>query len=133
MLATLIQSGIGTKRQLCQLWCDSSGIAHVDLEKSLFQSKVVRKIPERFARQHYAIPIYQMGDTVTVATPIPDNIGLKKQIEQIIGGPVNLVFALPQDIEWAIENEYRTNSACMNFFTKIATSRVFDAENPIRK
>ncbi|MEZ4550638.1 MAG: ATPase, T2SS/T4P/T4SS family [Desulfobacterales bacterium] len=103
----------------------------MDLEKSLFQSKVVRKIPERFARQHYAIPIYQMGDTVTVATPIPDNIGLKKQIEQIIGGPVNLVFALPQDIEWAIENEYQTNSALYEFFTKIATSRVFDAENPI--
>ena len=131
VLATLIQSGIGTKRQLCQLWCDSIGIAHVDLEKSLFQSKVVRKIPERFARQHYAIPIYQMGDTVTVATPIPDNMALKKQIEQIISGPVNLVFALPQDIEWAIENEYQTNSALYEFFTKIATSRVFDAENPI--
>ncbi len=131
VLATLIQSGIGTKRQLCQLWCDSIGIAHVDLEKSLFQSKVVRKIPERFARQHYAIPIYQMGDTVTVATPIPDNKALKIQIENIIKGPVNLVFALPQDIEWAIENEYQTNTALYEFFTKISTSKVFEADSPI--
>jgi len=131
VLATLIQSGIGTKRQLCQLWCDSIGIAHVDLEKSLFQSEVVRKIPERFARQHYAIPIYQMGDTVTVATPIPDNIALKKQIEQIIRGSVNLVFALPQDVEWAIENEYQTNTALYEFFTKITTSKVFEAQSPI--
>jgi type IV pilus assembly protein PilB len=131
VLATLIQSGIGTKRQLCQLWCDSIGIAHVDLEKSLFQSDVIRKMPERFARQNYAIPIYQMGDTVTVATPIPDNIALKKQIEIIIRGPANLVFALPQDIEWAIENEYQTNTALYEFFTKIATSKVFDADNPI--
>jgi type IV pilus assembly protein PilB len=131
VLATLIQSGIGTKRQLCQLWCDSIGIAHVDLEKSLFQSDVIRKMPERFARQNYAIPIYQMGDTVTVATPIPDNIDLKKQIESILRGPANLVFALPQDIEWAIENEYQTNTALYEFFTKIATSKVFDADNPI--
>lgn len=131
VLATLIQSGIGTKRQLCQLWCDSIGIAHVDLEKSLFQSEVVRKIPERFARQNYVIPIYQMGDTVTVATPIPDNISLKRQIEAIIGKPANLVFALPQDVEWAIENEYRTNSALYEFFTKITTSKVFEADNPI--
>ena len=131
VLATLIQSGIGTKRQLCQLWCDSIGIAHVDLEKSLFQSDVVRKIPERFARQNYAIPIYQMGDTVTVATPIPDKIALKKQIETIIKGPANLVFALPQDIEWAIENEYQTNTALYEFFTKISTSKVFEADNPI--
>ena len=131
VLATLIQSGIGTKRQLCQLWCDSIGIAHVDLEKSLFQSEVVRKIPERFARQNYVIPIYQMGDTVTVATPTPDNISLKRQIEVIIGKPVNLVFALPGDVEWAIENEYWTNSALYEFFTKIATSKVFEADNPI--
>ncbi len=131
VLATLIQSGIGTKRQLCQLWCDSIGIAHVDLEKSLFQSDIIRKMPERFARQNYAIPIYQMGDTVTVATPIPDNIDLKKQIESILKGPANLVFALPQDIEWAIENEYQTNTALYEFFTKIKTSKVFDADNPI--
>lgn len=131
VLATLIQSGIGTKRQLCQLWCDSIGIAHVDLEKSLFQSEVVRKVPERFARQNYAIPIYQMGDTVTVATPIPDSIELKRQIEHYINGPANLVFALPQDIEWAIENEYQTNTALYEFFTKISTSKVFDADSPI--
>jgi len=131
VLATLIQSGIGSKRQLCQLWCDSIGIAHVDLEKSLFQSNVIRKIPERFARQNYAIPIYQMGDTVTVATPIPDNTSLKNQIENILKGPANLVFALPQDIEWAIESEYQTNTALYDFFTKIKTSKVFDADNPI--
>jgi len=131
VLATLIQSGIGTKMQLCQLWCDSIGIAHVDLEKSLFQSDVIRKMPERFARQNYAIPIYQMGDTVTVATPIPDNIALKKQIEGILKGPANLVFALPQDIEWAIENEYQTSTALYEFFTKITSSKVFEADNPI--
>ncbi len=130
VLATLIQSGIGTKRQLCQLWCNSIGIAHVDLEKSLFQPHVVRKIPERFARQHYVIPIYQMGDTVTVATPVPDNKVLKNQIRQMINMPVNLVFALPQDIEWAIENEYQTNSALYDFFAKIDTRRVFD-ENAV--
>lgn len=131
VLATLIQSGVGTKRHLCQLWCDSIGIAHVDLEKSLFQSHVVRKLPERFARQHYTIPIYQLGDTVTVATPIPDNLPLKKQIENIIKSPVNLVFALPQDIEWAIENEYQTNTNLYEFFSKITTSKVFSAESPL--
>ena len=131
VLATLIQSGVGTKRNLCQLWCDSIGIAHVDLEKSLFQPHVVRKLPERFARQNYAIPVYQMGDTVTVATPTPNNIVLAKQIEQLVNTPVNLVFALPADVEWAIENEYRTNTALCEFFAKIGTGRVFGASSPI--
>lgn len=131
VLATLIQSGVGTKRQLCQLWCDSIGIAHVDLEKSLFQPEVVRRLPERFARQNYAIPVYQMGDIITVATATPDNVYLKKQIEQLMESPVNLVFALPADVEWAIENEYRTNTALCEFFTKINASRVFAEKGPI--
>ncbi|MFZ2632443.1 MAG: ATPase, T2SS/T4P/T4SS family [Desulfosalsimonadaceae bacterium] len=131
VLATLIQSGVGTKRSLCQLWCDSIGIAHVDLEKSLFQPHVVRRLPERFARMNYAIPVYQMGDTVTVATSTPDNKYLKKQIQQLIDAPVNLVFALPADVEWAIENEYRTNTALSEFFAKIAAGRVFGATSPI--
>jgi len=124
VLATLIQSGVGTKRQLCQLWCDSIGIAHVDLEKTLFQSHIVRKIPERFARHYYVIPIYQLGDRITVATATPDNKEIGKAIEQFVGGPVSLVFALPQDIETAIENEYHTNSALLEFFNKIGSGRV---------
>lgn len=131
VLSTMIQSGVGTKRQLCQLWCDSIGIAHVDLEKSLFQSNVIRKFPERLARQLYAIPVYQMGNIVTVATPTPDNQQIKKEIERIVNYPVNLVFALPQDIEWAIETHYQTNTALFEFFSKISTSKIFNVEDPI--
>ncbi len=131
VLATLIQSGAGSKRQLCQIWCDSIGIAHVDLEKSLFQPHVVRKIPERSARLLYAIPVYQMGDTITVATATPDNETIKKEITRIVEGPINLVFALPQDIEWAIENAYQTNTTLYEFFKKIKTSKAFEADDPI--
>lgn len=131
VLTTLIQSGAGGKRQLCQLWCDSIGIAHVDLEKSLFQPHVVHRLPERFARLHYAIPLYQMGDIVTVATPVPDNPHLAKEIEAIIGSPVNLVFALPVDVEWAIDKEYHTNTALLEFLAKIAASRLLQEHTAI--
>lgn len=131
VLATLIQSGVGTKRLLCQLWCDSIGIAHVDLEKTLFQSHIVKLIPERFARQFFAIPVYQMGDTVTVATPTPDNATIREEIRKIIGGPVNLVFALPQDIEWAIDTEYKSSMDVQEFFSKIKISGIFQTAAPI--
>lgn len=131
VLATLIQSGVGTKRQLCQLWCDSIGIAHVDLEKTLFQPHIVRKIPERFARHFYAIPVYQMGETITVAIATPDNKEIAGTIEQIVGGPVSMVFALPHDIETAIENEYQTHGAIHDFFIKIAAGKILKAGGPV--
>lgn len=131
VLATLIQSGVGTKRLMCQLWCDSIGIAHVDLEKTLFQPHIVRKMPERFARQFFAIPVYQMGDTVTVATPAPDNDAINAEIRKIIGAPVNLVFALPQDIEWAIDTEYKSSMDIYEFFSKIKISGIFQTTAPL--
>lgn len=131
VLATLIQSGVGTKRLLCQLWCDSIGIAHVDLEKTLFQPHIVKLMPERFARQFFAIPVYQMGDTVTVATPAPDSAAVKEEIRKIIGNPVNLVFALPQDIEWAIDTEYKSSMDVQEFFSKIKISSIFQSAAPI--
>jgi len=129
VLATLIQSGAATKRKLCQIWCDSIGIAHVDLEKSLFQPDIVRKIPENFARKYYTIPLYKLGEKVTVASATPNNELIKEELEKIIGDPVNLVFALPQDIAFAIEDEYKTSNALYDFFSKIAASKAFAKED----
>ena len=131
VLMTLIQTGYGSKQELCQLWCNSIGIAHVDLEKTLFQPDVVRRLPEWFAREYYAIPVYQMGETITVATATPQSRKVAKEIERRIGGPVNLVFALPQDIEWAIEQEYQTNAFLQDFLNKISASRALAASERI--
>ena len=133
VLATMIQSGIAPKRKLCQLWCDSIGIAHVDLEKTLFQRDVVQKVPERIARMYCAIPVYQMGDTVTVATATPNNGDIEKILRDVTGGPVSLVFALPQDIETSIEKEYTSGSAVYEFFNKLASARLLKSHNRITK
>jgi type IV pilus assembly protein PilB len=124
VLATMIQSGIASKQQLCQLWCNSIGIAHVDLEKTIFQEEIVNKIPERIARMYYAIPVYQMGNTITIATATPDSKEIEAILKDVAGEPVSLVFALPQDIEASIEKEYTGNSAVFEFFNKLAASRL---------
>ncbi len=131
VLATMIQSGIASKRKLCQLWTDSIGIAHVDLEKTIFQRDVVKKVPERIARMYYAIPVYQMGDTVTIATATPDNKNVEEILREATGGPVSLVFALPQDIETYIDQEYSGSNAVLEFFNKLAASKLFKAQKDI--
>ncbi|NOY68265.1 MAG: Flp pilus assembly complex ATPase component [Deltaproteobacteria bacterium] len=131
VLCTLIQSGVATKKKLCQLWCNSIGIGHVDLEKTLFQSNVVRMLPERLALMYCAIPIYKMGNTITVASATPDNSEIAASLEKLIGYPVSMVFALPQEIEAAIVKEYRSISAIDEFFNKIPCSFFFKKGAPI--
>ena len=131
LLTALIQSGYGSKRKLCRIWCDSIGIAHVDLHKTLFQSDLVRRLPEAFARRNYVIPVYRMGEAVTVATAVPQSEKMKKALEERLGEPVNLVFALPSDIEWAIKEQYHTPGALHDFLEKISASRALTEQSPI--
>ena len=133
LLTTLIQSGYGSKRKLCQIWCDSIGIAHVDLQKTLFQPDLVRRLPEAFARRNYAIPVYRMGEAITVATAVPQSEKMRKALEERIGEPVNLVFALPSDIEWAIKEQYHTPGTLHDFLEKISASRALSEQAPITR
>ena len=72
-----------------------------------------------------------MGDMITVATATPDNEEIKNEIQKIVENSVNLVFALPSDIEWAIENEYQTKATLYEFFSKIKTSKIFQIKTPL--
>jgi len=131
LLTALVQSGYGSKRKLCQIWCDSIGLAHVDLHKTLFQPDLVRRLPEAFARRNYAIPVYRMGEAITVASAVPQSEKMRKALEERIGEPVNLVFALPSDIEWAITEQYHTPATLHDFLEKISASRALTEQAPI--
>ncbi|MBW1913922.1 MAG: type II/IV secretion system protein, partial [Deltaproteobacteria bacterium] len=73
-----------------------------------------------FAKEHRVIPIYQMGDIVTIATADPTNQYIIKKVEKLMGSPVSPVFALPKAIEDAIEIQHQTTSALSGFIAKIA-------------
>lgn len=109
VLSHLVQEREDRKQDLCRFWGDAIGKSYVDIEKTLFQHDIVQKLPAEFARKNKMIPLYQMGDVVTVATADPVNLFVIEEAERLIGHPLSPVFALPADIEDAIEVEYQSN------------------------
>ncbi len=116
----LLEGKVAPAGELERLWGDSIGVSYVDMDKTIFQTKAVRKIPMAFAKEHRVIPIYQMGDVVTIATADPTDHHTIKKAEKLMGSPVNPVFALPKAIEDTIEIQYQTTSALSGFIAKIA-------------
>ncbi len=109
---------------LARMWGDSIGIAHVDLNKTLFQRDVVQRLPEYFARKHHIILLYQFGDAVTAATADPANHLMLREAQAILGCPVSPVFSFPDDIEAAIEVEYKTEQQLRDLSSRIVTDSV---------
>ncbi len=95
------------KSTLCKLWGDSVDISYVDLDKTFFQKDVLQLVSRPFARDNFIIPIYKMGDIVTVAVSDPANPMLLKKIEMTVKSTVSPVFSPPNDIIDAIEVQYQ--------------------------
>lgn len=131
LLAYLVKEGIGKKDELCRLWGDSIGLAYVDFNRTLFQPEIVRRIPDDFAREHYMIPIYQFGDTVTVAAADPGDSTILRTVEALLGCPVSLVFSFPDDIRDTIDIQYQDSDMLREFAHKIKMNPLFDETGEI--
>lgn len=113
------------KEVLGKLWGDSIGVSYVDLNKTLFQSQIVSKLPEQFARRNRVIPIYKMGDVVTVVAATPTDQEMLKKAETAIGSSISAVFSFPADIDDAIEIQYQTRDSINEFLDRIVDNELF--------
>lgn len=94
------------RTQLGLLYGTAIGKAHVPLNKTLFQPRALSMLVPEMARKHHCIPLYLLGEVLTVATPHPENGQLDAQLAKLVGRAVSTVFAFPQEIESSIEIQY---------------------------
>ncbi len=108
-LAKGLRGGLINKTDLGKIWGDIIGFPFIDLKKTLFQGEVVHQLPEKLAKEHCVIPVYQFGEAITVASPQPGNQKQLLEIETAMQKKVSLVFAFPDEIKTAIDVQYKSS------------------------
>lgn len=104
---TLEKLGYLTERDIASAIAVSMHVLYVDLKDYLIDTEITKTIPEELARKHKVVPIFRIGDTLTVAMANPrdimviDSIRMKSKIPM-----VEPVLALEKDIQNAIEQYY---------------------------
>ncbi len=124
ILGHLVRTYPLKKTTLGRLWGDSIGISYVDLQKTLFHSEVLERLPSKFARKHHIVFLYQFGEAITAAMANPLDQFLLKDVERIAGALISPVFSFPDDIEAAIEVEYSSTGQLQNLSRKIITDTI---------
>ncbi|MFP5212297.1 MAG: GspE/PulE family protein [Acidobacteriota bacterium] len=124
VLMHLARSGASKRVNLGRLWADGLAISYVDLATTLFQRQIVQLIPEQFAKKHRIIPVYQFGEVVTAATVDPLDRHLVQEAEKVMGRRISPVFAFPDEIEEAIEIEYRSADQLADLSRKIVVDTI---------
>lgn len=108
LLRHIVELGRLSYAEAMALWADSFGVGWVDLEATLFQAEVIGRLPREFARRHRVIPLYQLGEAVTLAMADPSDQHVQAAAARHLGAPVSPVCALPRDIDEAIELQYHS-------------------------
>lgn len=91
---------------LGKLYGDRIGKAHVPLDKTLFEQAALARLPPEIARRQLCIPIYMMGDALTLAAAHPEDVETIARLEKLMNCKVSAVFAFPQEIEDSIDIQY---------------------------
>lgn len=105
---------------LAKLYGDSIGKAYVPLDKTLFDCHALDRLPQEIAHQQMCLPIYMMGEALTLAMAHPEDGRLVSNLAKLMGCPVSAVFAFPQEIENGIEIHYGSSARLEKLSDQIA-------------
>ncbi len=102
----IIQKGLMTEQDLTTLMASQLGVTSIDLTSYLIKPDVIQLIPETLARKHTVMPVFKIGESLTVAIDDPlnffaiDELRLKTKFE------IKAVVATESGIRQAIEQYY---------------------------
>ena len=100
----LVQKGLMSEPELVALIAAQSGVTSVDLGSYLIKPEVVQLVPESVARKYLLIPVFKIGDSLTVAIEDPlnffaiDEVRLKTKcdIKTVVAGETSIRQAIDQ-------------------------------------
>ena len=112
-----VRSGSSVRQSAIRLkFLDPSALAHwlsqelqiprIELKSYLIDPKVLEWVPELLARKHRVIPLFRVGNTLTVATADPLNLTALDELRLKTGKTIEPVIATEEEILQALTEYY---------------------------
>lgn len=103
----IIALGYLTEKELATTLSDQLDIPYLELNSYQIQNEVLEIINEPFARDNHVIPLFSLGDELTVAIADPLNINLVDELSTLGSNTrVNLILSTKSEIDYAIDLYY---------------------------
>ena len=93
-----------------QCLADYFSLPFIDLNTYLIDDKVIKSIPEEMARRHTLIPLFAIGNTITVAMANPLNIFALDEVKNKTKTDVEIAICTEEKIQKAIDKHYGSSA-----------------------
>ena len=108
---TIIRLGYAKEEMILQCLADYFNLPYVDLDTYLIDEKIVKTIPEETARRHTLIPIFKIGNTLTIAMTNPLNLLALDEVRNKVKTDVEIAIGTEKKSKKAIELHYGAAAA----------------------
>ena len=99
--------GYVRKEDIINVLSESAKTAYIDLKDYIVDPEIIRLVPEAVARKYSILPLFKVGDTLTIATTNPQDIISIDEIRMKTRIPaIEAVLASEDGIAKAIEQYY---------------------------
>ncbi len=99
----LVERNYCTENQIASALAESYGVPYAQVSPKICDAKVIETLPRQFLEEHTVLPLFKVGDVLTVAVSEPTNVFLMDEIERISGCKVQVVCATTKDIKATIQ------------------------------
>lgn len=120
----LIENGLITEDQLVYTISERLGIQRISLASLVIDPEVIKLIPVEVARRYVLVPIFSIGDTITLAMSDPLNIIAIEQVKYSTSMEIKRVVASSREIKDAIDQYYSVADS----LNEIVASRVDEGD-----
>jgi len=103
---TLMRTGVAKEEVLLQCMAHYFNLPYVDLDTYLIDEEVLKLVPEDLARRHTLIPLFKIGNTLTIAIDNPLNIHALDEVKSKTKMEVEIALSTEKKIKRAIDLRY---------------------------
>ncbi len=110
----LVEKEYISEDQLLETISDRLGVPRISLDQMVLDPQVVQKVSVELARRYTLIPIFEIGNTLTLAMADPLNIIAIDEIKYLTGANIKRAVALSSEIRTAIDEHYSVADSMMH-------------------
>jgi type IV pilus assembly protein PilB len=95
----LVEMNYCTENQIASALAEAYDVPYAQVSPKICDAKVLDILPREFLEEHIILPLFKVGDKLTVAVSEPTNVFLIDEIERISSCKVQIVCATTKDIK----------------------------------
>jgi type IV pilus assembly protein PilB len=99
----LVEMNYCTENQIASALAEAYGVPYAQVSPKICDAKTLEILPREFLEEHIVLPLFKVGNALTVAVSEPTNVFLIDEIERISGCKVQVVCSTTKDIKATLQ------------------------------